>query len=89
MPTDKLSNLSDSLISPARDCFVVVPSDSVELSLVTKALYVGTGGHVALQANDSAGAVTFRNLPSGAILDVRVRKVLATGTTATDIVGLA
>ena len=89
MPTDNLSRFSDSPSSPARTCFAVTPSDSAELSIVTKALYIGTGGDLAIVPVDGTGPVTFRNLPDGGMLDVRVRAVLATGTTAADLVGLA
>lgn len=35
-----------------------------------------------------AAGVTFRNLPSGSLLPVRARRVLATGTTAADMLVL-
>ncbi|MEY4722116.1 MAG: hypothetical protein RIQ46_1841 [Pseudomonadota bacterium] len=89
MPTDNLSRFSDSPSSPARACFAVTPSDSGELAVVTKALYVGTGGDLVIMPVDGTDPVTFRNLPDGGMLDVRVRAVRATGTTATDLVGLA
>ena len=56
---------------------------------MTKAIYVGGQGDVTLRAIESDADVTFRNVPSGAILDVRTANIRATGTTATDIVGLA
>ena len=89
MPKDNFQSSSDSVIAPAQFCFDVSPSDSEELQLVTKAIYVGEGGDVTLRAVDNASEVTFRNVPSGAILDVRVAAVLATGTSASQIVGLA
>ena len=89
MPSDKFYNSSDSLIAPASVCFAIVPSDALELPEVTKALYVGTGGQVTLVPTDNSDPVTFVNVPSGAILDVRVAQVRATGTDAADLVGLA
>ncbi|MGQ7829926.1 spike base protein, RCAP_Rcc01079 family [Altererythrobacter sp. Z27] len=89
MPKDNFQNSADSLISPAQICFPIAPSDSEELLQVTKAIYVGEGGDVTLRTIDGPGDVTFANVPTGAILDVRVRAVRATGTTATNIVGLA
>lgn len=56
---------------------------------MTKAIFVGTGGDVVLRAVESSGDVTFRNIASGSILDVRVSAIRATGTSAADIVGLA
>ena len=89
MPKDNFQSSSDSLIAPAQFCFEVTPSDSQELQVVTKAIYVGEGGDVTLLAVDNATDVTFRNVPAGSILDVRVAAVRATGTSASQIVGLA
>ena len=51
-------------------------------------LFVGTGGDIALE-NGEGDSVVFKNIPGGMFLPVKgVQKVLATGTTATDIVAL-
>lgn len=89
MASDQFQLSGDSVISPARKCFAITPSDSAELPTVAKALYIGTGGDLCLKAADDTAFVTFRNLPDGFIIDVRAIAVLATGTTAADIVGLA
>ena len=89
MPNDKFQASSDSLIAPASQCFTITPNDSLSLEQITKAVYVGNGGDVTLRACDSAQDVTFSNVPTGAILDVRVAAVRSTGTTASAIVGLA
>ncbi|MCL9998902.1 MAG: hypothetical protein NBV68_05940 [Erythrobacter sp.] len=89
MVQDKFANSADSLTSPASKCFAITPSDSEVFASSTKALYVGTGGDVALITVESDEAVTFRNTIAGSILDIRARQVLATGTTAQDLVGLA
>lgn len=82
-------NYADSPIAPALACFVIVPSDSEPLSELSKALYVGEGGDVCVLPVRGDDPVIFRNVPAGFILDVRVRAVRATGTTAGSIVGLA
>jgi hypothetical protein len=56
------------------------------LERVTRALYIGTGGTLAVEM-EWGQTVTFRNVPDGALLPVRVRRVLPE-TTATSIVGL-
>jgi hypothetical protein len=89
MLNDKFQNSSDSLIAPAQVCFPITPDDAADLFQVTKAIYVGDGGDVTLRSADGPGDVTFLNVPTGAILDVRVQAVRATGTTAGSIVGLA
>jgi hypothetical protein len=82
-PAEYLSDQSSS-------CVAVSPSDSVDLTQIPKAIYVGTGGNIAMVlASDSGGsAVTFKNVQSGAVLPVRPIRVYNTNTTATDIVAL-
>ena len=87
---DRFRTFADSVEAPARRVAVVTPNDTADLGEVGKALYVGTGGDLAVIAADAIAdaAVVFRNLPSGALLPVRVRRVAATGTTAADLVVL-
>ncbi len=89
MPSNPFEYSAESVSSPARNCIAVVPSDAIELTVVTKALYVGTGGNVVVRPVDAATDITFANVPTGTVLPVRARAVRATGTTASQIVGLA
>jgi hypothetical protein len=73
---------------PALGWYAVTPSDSTDLATPARALYVGTGGNVALDDGDGHTAVVFKNVASGAVLPVRAVRVRATSTTATDIVAL-
>jgi hypothetical protein len=84
---DRFENSSASLDGPAAHGFAVTPSDSTGLSEVTRALYVGTGGDVAAVLQSGASLV-FVAVQQGTVLPVRAARILATGTTATDIVGL-
>jgi hypothetical protein len=83
---DLFENLATSLESPAAGGFSITPNDSADLPTVTRALYVGTGGTLAVTLR-SGQTVTFQNLPNGALLPIRVLRVL-TGTTAGALVGL-
>ncbi|MBS0480679.1 MAG: hypothetical protein JSR96_00710 [Proteobacteria bacterium] len=85
---DRFAGYSDSPIAPSAVAFAITPSDTVEIT-ATKAIYVGTGGHVTLRPIGAAADVTYRNVPTGSYLTVRASFVRATGTTATDIVGEA
>jgi hypothetical protein len=89
MSSDTFRNASDSPFAPSAAPFAVMPSDSTELQAIPKALYVGTGGDVAVRGVRGDADVLFRNVPAGSVLDVRARFVRATGTTAADIVALA
>lgn len=72
---------------PAVRCFAVTPADGVDLGELVRGLYVGGGGAVAI-VDGEGGSVVFEGVPSGTVLPVRARRVLATDTTATAIVGL-
>ena len=89
MFNDPFANAAQSVIAPSSDCFPITPNDSTDLPKATKALFVGTGGDVLLRPVSGSEDILFRNLPDGSILDVRVRAVRATGTSAADLVGLA
>jgi hypothetical protein len=61
------------------------PSDTAFVDYV--GVYVGVGGDLVLQSV-AGTSVTFKNVPTGAVLPVRVIRVMSTSTTATNIVGL-
>lgn len=84
---DSFKHFNSSLESPARCAVAVTPGDTARLPQVTRALYVGQAGDVAVRMVDG-GVTVFRNIPPGAILPIRVSGVLASDTTAGDIVGL-
>ena len=87
MPQDPFST-TDSVTSPSRDWFDITPNDNSGLTFIPKAIFVGTGGDLVVTSARSNSEVVFRNVPSGAILDIRPSAVRETGTTATDLVGL-
>ena len=62
----------------------ITPSDSTEVAF--SAIYVGGTGNVAVETVD--GTATFTSVPVGSIIPVCAIKVLSTGTTATNLVGL-
>jgi hypothetical protein len=67
----------------------VTPSDTVDLTNVSRALYVGGAGAVTVILADFATTVAFAAVPAGSILPVRVSRVKATGTAATSIVAIS
>lgn len=87
MPQDPFSS-TDSVTSPSREWFDIVPSDNADLSFIPKAIYVGTGGDLIVSSSRTNSEVVFRNVPSGSILDIRPAAIRDTGTTASDLVGL-
>lgn len=89
MSIDLYRDAADSASDSARAPYAIAPHDLNELPIIPKAIYVGTGGSVALRGVGGAADVVFKNVASGQVLDVRARFVRATGTTATDLVALA
>lgn len=89
MGMDRFSGYAASPDSPSTEAFAITPSDTVELPAVTKAIYVGSAGHVTLRPLHASADVTYRNVPTGSYLTVRSSHVRATGTTATDLIGEA
>lgn len=65
----------------------ITPSDATVFP-TTRALYVGTGGVLAVRMADDLNVVSFVNVANGTVLPIQVTQVLSTGTTASDIVAL-
>jgi len=74
--------------SPATSSVSVTPSDSEELAYLTRALYVGVGGNLSVKLRDDSAAVVFVGVAEGTILPLQVKQVMATDTTATNIIAL-
>tara|TARA_R100000664_G_C2750246_1_gene137534 strand:+ start:710 stop:976 length:267 start_codon:yes stop_codon:yes gene_type:complete len=72
----------------------ITPHNTTDRSIDTKygtpidAIYVGVGGDVNLQLSRDSSAVLFKNMIAGTIYPLSATYVLATNTTATNIVTL-
>ncbi len=84
---DQFSAHATSLESPAAGASAIVPSDSADLPHVTRAIYVGGGGDLAVTMKEG-GNVTFKNMIGGTVIAIRASRVLVAGTTATNLVGM-
>lgn len=65
----------------------VTPSNTVDLTNVASALWVGGTGNVKVDMTGTDG-VTFTAVPAGTLLKIQVTRVYLTGTDATNIVAL-
>jgi len=71
---------------PGKFAAAITPSDTVDLTAVTRAIYVGSaGGNITAIINGSA--ILFTAVPIG-ILPIQCSRVNATGTTSTVLVAL-
>jgi hypothetical protein len=87
MPVNQ-RGISEEPTASSGDIAAVTPSDATEFATMTRGLYVGGAGAVAVLGWEDSAAVTFAAVPAGTILPVRVKKVMSTNTTATNIVAL-
>ena len=83
-------SVKESLNQLLYDSAVAVsPNDGADVTGAPyKALYVGVGGDVALDLNNSGEAIVFKNLASGQLLPVQITNVKASNTTATNMIAL-
>ena len=84
---DVFKDHANSLTAPARRAVSVAPSDAEPLVQVTRAIYVGTAGDLAVEMADGDNVV-FVGLSGGTLLPVRAARILATGTSAGAVLAL-
>jgi len=81
IPTNKVTQQAIKAVA------VDVSSSDVTLAIPGAVLYIGTGGDVKV-TTISGDTLEFRNLASGSVLAVQVKKVFAAGTTGTVASGI-
>lgn len=87
MPTDRHNLRATSAVGPSWRIRTVTPTDDAPLADgLTRALFVGVGGSVAVE--DATGTVVVIESVASQYHPVSVRRVLASGTTAASILAL-
>ncbi len=83
---DPFATMSTGIDGPANNAAVVTPSDGTDLATASRGLLIGAAGDIAV---DMVGGQTnvVMTVPAGP-LPIRVKRIRATGTTATGIVAL-
>lgn len=79
-PFDKRSN---GLSDPKRDIVKITPNDAADLPSVAISLYIETGGDLAIVTESGQSRAV--KVADFSILPVGVRRVMASGTTASGI----
>ena len=87
MVHDAFSSTTPGLQSPAMSIEEIVPSDTTDLSTITRAINVATAGTVRMITVDGTVGDVF--VAAGGAFPVRAKRILATGTTAAGIRGLS
>lgn len=75
-------------MSTAQSLVPVTPSDTVLLPAGSVALYVGQSGNLSVLPAVGDTPVVLSEVQGGSVLPIKVRRVDATGTTASGIVAL-
>lgn len=78
-------NNIDAMI-PAGRATAITKSDVTVID-VTRAIYIGTTGDLAVRMAESGDTITFKTVPVG-IFPIQVDQVLSTGTTAAEMIAL-
>lgn len=82
---DSFATQSQGLDSAPRRAADIVPSDTADLSFVTRAIHIGGAGDVKVTTVDG-DTVTLKGFSAGQTKVGRYARVWATGTTATSLV---
>lgn len=86
---DKFKNSSTNVGAPGDDFFEITPDDNNELPFVTRGLCFVTAGDLhVITSKDVEITLPSGLLVAGIIHPARIKKLFATGTTATDIYGV-
>lgn len=68
--------------------FAITPSDTVDLTYPTRAIYVGVGGNLEVILNDDTVAVVLLGVVTGGFYPLAIKRVKAGSTTATNLIGI-
>lgn len=77
---------NNAIVSPQHGA-AITPNDTTDLTNATLKLYVGGTGDLVVILNGDSASTTFKTMPVG-MYDLCVSRILATGTTATNLVAL-
>lgn len=85
---NQIGDMASTELFTGRSPVAITPSDTVDLAIPVRAIYVGTTGNIALVPPNKTAAVLFSNVQAGTTLMVAAKRINATNTTASNLVGL-
>lgn len=83
---DKFTGSDAQRVNPVEHAFAITPDDDADLTAVTRGIWVGVGGDLAV-IMQGGEEVTFTGIADGTLLPIRVSRVLETSS-ADFLVGL-
>lgn len=86
--TNTFADFAGGVTGPAVHAVAITPNNSTDLVTATRGVYVGVSGDLKVDMVGGETAITFTGLAAGVIHPLRVTRIYATGTTATNIVSV-
>jgi len=77
-----------TVMNPATQLEVVSKSDTVDLTNIARALFVGGAGNVAFVLLDDT-AVTMTGIVAGSVIPIVFKRINSTNTTATNMAAMS
>ena len=87
MPVNTFQGFNAESVTPSDSQGITIGGSSIDGLDNGVCLYIGTGGDLKVTMVGNQ-VVTFVNVPNGSFLPIQVKKVWATDTNASDILGL-
>ena len=84
---DQYASYGTALDSPGIGHYAITPHASNDEAIAFRAIWVGVAGNVVVVALDGT-AVTYKGCAAGSVIPMRGKRVNATNTAATDLVGI-
>lgn len=88
MLSDQLSEAEAGLDSFSKHFEVITPDDNADLPQYYKAILVGGTGGAVVVHNSVGTSITLFGIAGQLLTGVRPRRILATGTVATPLIGI-
>lgn len=86
MAEDRFKGDPIRMNSPANNAAAVTPADGSDIANASRAIYIGGSGDLKVDMVGGQTAIVFSGLNAGSLLPLRVKRIYATDTTATNIV---
>lgn len=84
---DEYEGFQPGLSGPVIAGETLIPDDATDLAFATRGIYIGASGDLAVELV-SGDTVLLRNVQAGILYPLRIKRVLASGTTAGDLTGV-
>lgn len=87
--SDKYDNMYDGLEAPASHVSLITPSDTTDLTQSLRGIAFSAAGTLKVKTQDgTVVTIPSGTLAPGIIHPIRIKRVYATGTTVTNIIGV-